>query len=90
MDLFQSLLVFAVAAPGVVFTALALLWLAGYEPREGFIARITELTFATSIAAVAAITWKTWARGGAIAHSRRGMQSSARRREPSRAGAGKS
>ena len=69
MDLFQGLLVFAVAAPGVVFTALALLWLAGYEPREGFIARITELTFATSVAAVAAIGWKTWARGGFIAVS---------------------
>jgi len=69
VDLFQSLLVFAVAAPGVVFTALALLWLAGYEPREGFIARITELTFATSVAAVAAIGWKTWARGGFIAVS---------------------
>jgi len=69
VDLFQGLLVFAVAAPGVVFTALALLWLAGYEPREGFIARITELTFATSVAAVAAIGWKTWARGGSIAVS---------------------
>jgi NADH-quinone oxidoreductase subunit L len=69
VDLFQGLLVFAVAAPGVVFTALALLWLAGGEPREWFIARITALTFATSIAAVAAIAWKTWAGGGAIAVS---------------------
>ena len=69
MDLYQSLLVFAVAAPGVVFTTLALLWLAGGEPREWFIARITALTFATSMAAVAAIGWKIWAGSGAIAVS---------------------
>lgn len=53
----QVLLVFAVAAPGVVFAALALLWLAGFVPAERTVSRVTALTFAASFAAVAAIFW---------------------------------
>jgi NADH:ubiquinone oxidoreductase subunit 5 (subunit L)/multisubunit Na+/H+ antiporter MnhA subunit len=59
----QGLLVFVVAAPGVVFGLLAVLWLAGYAPTERAVARITALTFTASIAAVAAICWNIGVRG---------------------------
>jgi NAD(P)H-quinone oxidoreductase subunit 5 len=63
VDFSQGLLVFVVAAPGVVFGLLALLWLAGYVPNERTVARITALDFSLSIAAVAVIAWKVWVRG---------------------------
>jgi NAD(P)H-quinone oxidoreductase subunit 5 len=63
VDFSQGLLVFVVAAPGVVFGLLALLWLAGYVPKERTVARVTALTFSLAVAAVAAITWKIGVRG---------------------------
>lgn len=68
MDLSQWLLVFVVAAPGVVFSLLALFWLAGYAPAERAVSRLTALAFSASILAVGAIFWKVAIRGnGAIA-----------------------
>jgi len=63
----QALLVFVVAAPGIVFGLIAVLWLAGYTATERAISRLTALTFSSSILAVATIFWKVGVRGsGAI------------------------
>jgi NAD(P)H-quinone oxidoreductase subunit 5 len=64
VELSQILLVFAVAAPGAVFAALGLLWLAGYTPSERAISRVTALVFSASVIAVAALAWKIGVRGG--------------------------
>jgi NAD(P)H-quinone oxidoreductase subunit 5 len=53
----QALLVFVIAAPGVVFGALALLWLVGWTATESIIARVTAWTFLSSIAALAGLLW---------------------------------
>ena len=63
MNFLQVLLVFVVAAPGLVFAVLAALWLAGYATKERTVSRITALTFSLSIAAVAAIFWEVGLRG---------------------------
>ena len=55
MNLAQSLLVFVIAAPGIVFAAFALLWLAGWVPAERLLSRVTSLTFAAAVFALAAI-----------------------------------
>ena len=67
MSLAQGLLVFVVAAPGLVFALLAALWLAGGVASERAVSRITALTFFASMVAVAAIFWKIGLRGsGAV------------------------
>jgi len=59
----QSMLVFAVLAPGIVFAMLTLLWLLGYVPVERVVSRITGLTFSASILALAPAVWKAGAAG---------------------------
>ena len=67
MDFWQGLLVFAVAAPGLVFGLLGLFWLAGYVPAERAVSRTTAFVFSASIVASAAIFWRIVASGaGAI------------------------
>ncbi|PWU12636.1 MAG: hypothetical protein C5B51_00210 [Terriglobia bacterium] len=58
VDLWQSLLLFAVLAPGVVFSAISLGWLLGWIPSERFVSRITGVTFSASVLAIAAIVWR--------------------------------
>lgn len=58
MDYSQSMLVFVVLAPGVVFAALALLWVAGWTAPERVISRITGATFSASLAGLAVILWR--------------------------------
>jgi NADH-quinone oxidoreductase subunit L len=53
----QATLLFVVLAPGVVFTALALLWLLGWIPSERAVSRITGLTFSACVFALAFIIW---------------------------------
>lgn len=57
MDLSQSLLLFVVLAPGVVFSVISLLWLLGWVPQERAVSRITGIVFLSSIFALAAIVW---------------------------------
>jgi len=54
----QALLIFVVAAPGAVFGLLGVLWLAGYGASERAVARLTALTFSSSMVAVATLFWK--------------------------------
>src|SRR5688572_31255933 len=53
----ESLLMAIVAAPGVVFLALSLVWLAGGSPSERFIARLTAGGFGVMTAGVAWLAW---------------------------------
>jgi NAD(P)H-quinone oxidoreductase subunit 5 len=57
MSFAEVMLVFVVAAPGVVFAVLALLWLAGWTPPERLVSRVTAVTFAAASLALAAIVW---------------------------------
>jgi NADH:ubiquinone oxidoreductase subunit 5 (subunit L)/multisubunit Na+/H+ antiporter MnhA subunit len=67
VTLLEALLVFVVAAPGAVFGLLGVLWLAGYGAPERAVARLTALTFSSSMVAVAAIFWRVGIRNsGAI------------------------
>jgi NADH:ubiquinone oxidoreductase subunit 5 (subunit L)/multisubunit Na+/H+ antiporter MnhA subunit len=67
VDFSQALLVFVVAAPGAVFAAMGLLWLAGYTPSERAISKLTALAFSASFVAVAVLFWKVGVRGdGAV------------------------
>jgi len=63
MDYSQTLLVFAVLAPGVVFAVLALGWLAGWIPSERVVSRITSLAFSASVFALAVVFWRLAATG---------------------------
>ena len=53
----QAILVFVVLAPGVVFGALAFLWLLGWVPGERMVSRITGVTFSASVLGLAALLW---------------------------------
>ena len=55
MSLSQGALVFVVMAPGAVFGLLALLWLFGWVPSERVLSRITGLTFAACVFALAGL-----------------------------------
>ncbi len=55
MDLAQSVLLFVVLAPGLVFAVLALAWLLGWVPPERLISAVTGLTFFASVIALAVI-----------------------------------
>jgi NADH-quinone oxidoreductase subunit L len=57
------LLVAVVAAPGLVFAALALCWLAGWNPPERFIHRLTSLTYASMAAGLAGLVWLLYSAG---------------------------
>lgn len=57
MDLSQTLLLFIVLAPGVVFSVLSLLWLVGWVPTERVLSTTTGIVFSASIFALAAIIW---------------------------------
>ncbi|SRR5579883_884022 len=63
MEIWRGLLVFVVAAPGIVFTLLGLAWLSGLAPAERAVSRITSLTFSVSAVAIAAIFWNAGVRG---------------------------
>ena len=58
MNVFEAILVFVVAAPGLVFALLGLLWLFGWTPGERLLSWITGLTFAACASGVAALIWK--------------------------------
>jgi len=55
MDLWQSMVVFVVLAPGLVFAALGLLWMLGWAPSERTVAALTGGTFLASLVALACI-----------------------------------
>jgi NAD(P)H-quinone oxidoreductase subunit 5 len=57
MNLAQAALVFVVSAPGVVFGALAMLWLLGWAPSERLLSRITGLTFSACALALGGLIW---------------------------------
>src|SRR5689334_7983844 len=57
VSVLQAALVFAVKAPGAAFALLALLWLVGWTPSERVLSRITALTFADCLLALAALVW---------------------------------
>lgn len=63
LDPLQLLLCAIVAAPGAVFFALAFLWLAGWNPGESFLARLTGAAYSLLCAAVAALAWAMQAAG---------------------------
>jgi NADH:ubiquinone oxidoreductase subunit 5 (subunit L)/multisubunit Na+/H+ antiporter MnhA subunit len=63
MSLPQAALVFVVMAPGGVFVLLALLWLCGWVPSERVLSRITGLTFAACVFALAELLWTLAATG---------------------------
>ncbi len=60
----QGALMFVVMAPGAAFSLLALLWLVGWVPSERVLSRITGLTFAACVFALAGLLW-TFAATGA-------------------------
>ena len=57
MNVFEAILVFVVAAPGVVFAIFGLLWLLDWTPSERLLSWITGLTFAACASGVAALIW---------------------------------
>lgn len=63
MDYSQTILVLVVAAPGLVFGLLALLWLLGWVPSERVFSRITALTFSACIFGLAFLVWRLGATG---------------------------
>jgi NAD(P)H-quinone oxidoreductase subunit 5 len=63
MSLPQILLALIVLSPGFVFGALALVWLFWGEPGERLIARITAITFSTSVLALAGMFWNLASHG---------------------------
>ena len=67
MDFFQAALVFVVLAPGAVFAAFGLLWLAGVIPSERLLSRVTGATFTASLFGLAAIVGRlAWRRTAAV------------------------
>lgn len=55
MDVAQSMLLFVVLAPGLVFAVLALAWLLGWVPPERLMSSMTGLTFSASVLALAVV-----------------------------------
>ena len=53
----QKLVLFLVAAPGIVFLGLALAWLLGWEGRERVLARLTVTTYGSMAIGVATLAW---------------------------------
>jgi NAD(P)H-quinone oxidoreductase subunit 5 len=60
MNLSQAALVFVVAAPGVVFGALAILWLCGWVPSERILSRITGATFSGCLLGLLILLWNVY------------------------------
>ena len=58
MNAFQDILIFVVAAPGVIFAVFGLLWMIDWVPSERLLSWITGLTFAACTSGVAALVWK--------------------------------
>lgn len=54
----QLLILLVVGAPGLAFLALSLAWLAGWDPRERLVARLTGVAFTASGMAVLALLWE--------------------------------
>ncbi len=65
MSFSQLALVFVVLAPGAVFGIFGLLWLAGWVPSERLLSRITGLTFAACVSALAIPVWNLASSGNA-------------------------
>jgi NADH-quinone oxidoreductase subunit L len=63
VDYSQTMLVFVVLAPGVVFAVLALVWLAGWVPAERVVSKITGVAFTASVLALAVVLWRLAATG---------------------------
>ena len=59
----ENLLVFWVAAPGVTFLLLALVWLLGWTPPERFVARLTALVYSALTIVGAALGWMMFLQG---------------------------
>jgi NAD(P)H-quinone oxidoreductase subunit 5 len=57
MNVSQSLLVFTIAVPGVLFVTFSVLWLLGWSAPERLISRATGVVFSASIAALAVIVF---------------------------------
>jgi NAD(P)H-quinone oxidoreductase subunit 5 len=64
MDLAKAMLVLVVLAPGVVFAALAVGWLAGWAPSERVISRATGATYLACLLGLVPIVWRLAAPGG--------------------------
>lgn len=60
----QAALVYAVAAPAVVFAVFGLLWLAGWNATERALTRATAFTFATGILALIVVASTVFRTGG--------------------------
>ncbi len=58
VSLSQSILVFVVLAPGVVFGLFAFVWLLGWTPGERVVSRITAGTFSACALGVGELFWK--------------------------------
>ncbi len=63
MSFSQGALVLVVAAPGVVFGVLAILWMLGWAPRERLLSKITGLTFSACVFALAILAWNLLSAG---------------------------
>jgi NADH-quinone oxidoreductase subunit L len=58
VNVFEAILLFVVAAPGVVFAVFGFLWLLDWTPSERLLSWITGLTFAACASGIAALIWK--------------------------------
>lgn len=61
---FEMLLLGLVIAPGIVAGTLALAWLAGWTPRERWLAGITRIAFLVEMVAAAVVGWQLFESGG--------------------------
>lgn len=59
----ENLLIGWVAAPGITFLALALVWLLGWTPRERIVARLTALVYFAMTVVGAVLGWTMYAEG---------------------------
>ena len=59
----EMILAAMVAAPGVLFAALAMLWLLGWTPGERFIARLTATVYSVSAVAAFWLAFGMWQSG---------------------------
>ncbi len=57
MNIPQAVLIGVVLAPGVVFAALALLWLLGCTPGEKFLTRLSSAIYLGGTAGIAVLSW---------------------------------
>jgi hypothetical protein len=63
VDFWQAALLFAVIAPGLAFSILAMLWLLGWSPAERLMSRLTAFTFSASIFSIVLLVWRLLSTG---------------------------